>query len=153
MKMSAIKRSIQAIVAAGALASAVLAASRLSADEKPAAEPVPLAKQLLGTSDSCRHAGQGRRTAGLWWGGYHFYTGKHWLITQADPNTGVVIFHHGGTYTLDGDKLDKTVEYANENTASLIKQTHHFTIKIEGDTLNPDRLSANPWNEVWKRVK
>ena len=36
-----------------------------------------------------------------------FYTGRHWLITQADPNTGVVICHHGGTYTLTGDDYRK----------------------------------------------
>ena len=45
---------------------------------------------------------------------------KHWVITQADPETGNVIYHHGGTYTLDGDKYVETITFANENTAPLI---------------------------------
>jgi hypothetical protein len=45
-----------------------------------------------------------------------FFTGKHWVVTQAEPETGKVVFHHGGTYTLDGDNYAETVEYANEST-------------------------------------
>src|SRR5664279_2787159 len=62
-------------------------------------------------------------------------TGGHWDITQADPNTGVTIFHHGGTYSLKGSEYLETVEYANESTTNLIGQTLKFRIKIEGDTL------------------
>ena len=46
----------------------------------------------------------------------------------------------------------ETVEYANESTKELIKQTFKFTIKIEGDTLTQTGI-GNPYNEVWKRVK
>ena len=79
-------------------------------------------------------------------------TGKHWVITQPDPSTGVTVFHHGGTYTLDGNEYAETVLYANQNTADLIKQTFKFTVKVEGDTLTKVGI-GNPWSEVWKRVK
>jgi hypothetical protein len=81
-----------------------------------------------------------------------FFTSNHWCITQADPTNGVVIYHHGGTYTLSGDQYAETVEYANENTKFLIKKTHHFTIKVEGDTMTQVGHD-NPWTEVWKRLE
>lgn len=81
-----------------------------------------------------------------------FLTGRHWIITQADPNTGEVIYHHGGTYTLNGDEYVETVEYANENTAHLIKNIHKFKVKVEGDTFTQIGI-GNPWTEVWKRAK
>lgn len=81
-----------------------------------------------------------------------FRTGRHWLITQADPNTGVVIYHHGGTYTLDGDEYAEKVEYANESTASLISQTYKYKVKVEGDTYTQIGI-GNPWTQVWKRQK
>jgi acetyl esterase/lipase len=81
-----------------------------------------------------------------------FFTGKHWCITQADPKTGVVIFHHGGAYTLDGDEMSETIEYANDNTANYINRTHKFKIKVEGDTYTQTGQD-NPFTEVWKRLK
>ena len=80
-----------------------------------------------------------------------FFTGNHWCITQADPTNGVTIYHHGGTYTVNGDQYAETVEYANESTKFLIKKTFDFTIKIEGDLLTQTGIS-NSWTEVWKRV-
>ncbi|MFA6457504.1 MAG: hypothetical protein WCW40_11840 [Bacteroidota bacterium] len=82
----------------------------------------------------------------------HVYTGKHWIVSQADPITGEVVFHHGGTYTLHGDELVKTVEYANASTLDLVKQIHKFKIKIARDTLYQTGIE-NPWNEVWVRAK
>src|SRR4051794_14007882 len=29
-----------------------------------------------------------------------YFTGTHWMITQPDPKTGQVVFHHGGHYKL-----------------------------------------------------
>ena len=78
-------------------------------------------------------------------------TGSHWDVTQADPKTGVTIFHHGGTYSLKGNEYLFTVEYANESTANLIGHTSKFRIKIEGDTLTQIGI-GNPWTEVWKRL-
>jgi hypothetical protein len=80
-----------------------------------------------------------------------FWGAKHWVITQADPDTGVVIFHHGGTYTLDGDKYVETITFANDNTAHLIKTQLRFTIKVDGDTYTQTG-DGNPFTEVWKRL-
>ena len=81
-----------------------------------------------------------------------FIGGGHWAITQADPQTGAVVYHHGGTYTLDGDQYVETVRYANPNTANLISKAHTFKVKVEGDKLTKTGV-GNPWNEVWKRAK
>jgi hypothetical protein len=81
-----------------------------------------------------------------------FITGRHWTITQADPNTGLVIFHHGGTYTLDGNEYVEKIEYANENTKQLINKTLKHKIKVEKDTYTQIGV-GNPYTEVWKRLK
>lgn len=81
-----------------------------------------------------------------------FFTDTHWIITQADPKTGEVVFLHGGTYTVDGDTLVQKVEYAQRNTMSLIGQAHKFKTSVDGDTLTQIGIE-NRWNEVWKRLK
>jgi hypothetical protein len=81
-----------------------------------------------------------------------FFSGRHWCITESDPATGEVVFHHGGTYTINGDELVETVEYASSNTVSLIKQVFKHKIKIEGDKFTQVGI-GNPWQEVWKRLK
>jgi hypothetical protein len=142
-----------ALLFAAALAFPMLSAFRLRAadDPKPEATQAQLAKDLVGawilagTPDKPEDP---PKTGGR----IKFFTGKNWCITQADPETGKVIYHHGGTYTLDGDGLAETVEYANENTATLIKETLKFKIKVEGDTYTQIG-QGNNFNEVWKRLK
>ena len=85
-------------------------------------------------------------------GRFKFITNKNWTITEADPDTGVVIFHHGGTFTLDGDKYTENIVYANESTKDMIGTTLHFKIKVDGDTLTQEGID-NSFNEIWKRVK
>ena len=85
-------------------------------------------------------------------GRFKFRTGKHWCITEADPRTGQVIFHHGGTYMLDGDTYTETIEYANENTAGLFKMQLKFKVKVEGD-MYTQIGDGNEFHEVWKRAK
>jgi hypothetical protein len=81
-----------------------------------------------------------------------FLMGKHWTFTEADPETDKVVYHHGGTCTLDGDEYAETIKYANENTANMIGQTFKFKLKVEGDTLTQVGI-GNPYTEVWKRAK
>ena len=81
-----------------------------------------------------------------------FITGKHWCITQADAKTGKVLYHHGGTYTLSGDKYVETVDYANESTVALLRQTLNFTVKVDGDSYTQTGI-GNPYTQVWKRLK
>ena len=113
--------------------------------------PSPLAKDLIGTWILVGEPGHVSEAPAAG-GSLKFFTGRHWTITQADPKTGVTIFHHGGTYALKGNEYLETVEYANEGTADLIKQTFKFTIKVEGDTFTQTGI-GNPWTEVWKRAK
>lgn len=81
-----------------------------------------------------------------------FYTGHHWIITQADPKSAEVIFLHGGTYSIEGDILVQTVEYAKDNTLNLVGQSHRFRTSISGDTLTQIGV-GNRWNETWSRLK
>jgi hypothetical protein len=126
----------------------------LRADDKPAAEakePTKLAKELIGTwvlVGTPDKVGEAPTSGGR----LKFFTGKHWVITEADPVTGKVVFHHGGTYTLDGDNYEETIEYANESTAELIKNTLKFKIKVDGDKYTQIG-DGNPYSEVWKRAK
>jgi hypothetical protein len=99
---------------------------------------------LAGTPDKIEEVADGARLK--------FLTGKHWSVTQHDPKTGKVIFHHGGTYTLDGDVYTESVEYANENTADLVGQKFKFKVKVDGDVFT-NIGQGNPWSEAWKRAK
>lgn len=125
----------------------------LRAADKPdtAAARSQLAKDLIGTwvlvgkPDKIREA----PAAG---GRLKFRTGRHWTMTQANPDTGLTIMHDGGTYTLDGDKYVETLEYANESTANDIGKSFMFAVKVEGDTMTQIGV-GNPYTEVWKRLK
>jgi hypothetical protein len=125
----------------------------LHAEDRPVAAAAlsQLAKDLIGTwilVGKPGEIGEAPATGGR----LKFVTDSCWCVTEADPKTGEVIFHHGGTYALKGNEYLETVKYANQSTTNLIKQTFKFTIKVEGDTLTQTGL-GNPWTEVWKRVK
>ena len=145
--------NILRVAAISLLVLALPTASRLLAQDKPvsARGQSPLANNLLGTWILVGEPGKIEEAPAAG-GRLKFCTGRHWIITQADSATGVTVFHHGGTYTLNGDQYAETVEYANENTKDLIKQTLKFKIKVDGDTLTQIGI-GNPWTEVWKRVK
>ena len=131
-----------------------LAASRcLLAQDRPGLgqEQANLARSLLGTwvyVGEPGHAGETPSAGGR----LKFISERHWTNTQADPNTGLTIYHHGGTYTLQGNEYVETVEYANESTKELIKQTFRFSVAVEGDTLTMIGI-GNPWREVRRRLK
>jgi hypothetical protein len=151
------KPGILRAVVIGTLALAALVAivTRLQADDEkkksaPAAKPTQLAKDFMGTwvlVGTPDKVGEPPASGGR----LKFVTGKHWTITQSDES-GKVVFHHGGTYTLDGEDYAETIKYANENTADLIGKTFKFKIKVEGDTYTQIGID-NTFNEVWKRAK
>jgi hypothetical protein len=122
--------------------------SQAKADEKEANN---LAKDLVGTWALAGTPGEVKEPPAKG-ARLKFISSKSWTVTQADPDSGVVVFHHGGTFKLDGDKYTESVEYANDSTKDLIGKTFHFKIKVEGDTLTQEGTD-NSWNEVWKRVK
>jgi len=127
---------------------------RLRADDAKKAEadqPSQLAKDLIGTwvmVGTPDKIGEVPETGGR----LKFRTGKHWNITEADPTSGEVTFHHGGTYTLDGDEYVETVKYALANNKEIINQQFKFKVKVEGDTYTQIGI-GNPYTEVWKRAK
>jgi hypothetical protein len=145
-------RRIAVYFGAVALVIPVIALS-LRADDKSSGgpkEPTKLAKDLIGTwvlVGTPDKIGEAPKSGAR----LKFITGRHWVVTQADPETGKVLFHHGGTYTLDGDNYAETVDYANENTADLIKKTLKFKIKVERNTYTQIGV-GNPYSEVWKRA-
>lgn len=81
-----------------------------------------------------------------------FIAGGQWTITECDPKTGAVVFHHGGTYTLDGSTYTEKVVFANDNTSNLKGNSHKFEITIDGDVIHQKGI-GNPWNEDWTRIK
>ncbi len=84
--------------------------------------------------------------------GIKVISGKRWLVTQADAETGEILVRHGGTFTITGDAYAEHVEYANSSTKDLIGRTFTFTFKLDSDRLTLIG-QGNPWQEVWKRVK
>jgi hypothetical protein len=124
-----------------------------SAADKPAQTPAPpqLARDMMGTWVLVGKPGKvGEPPAAG--GRLKFRTGRHWTMTQANPDTGLTVMHDGGTYTLDGDKYVETIEYANQSTANDIGKSFMFTVKVEGDTMTQTGI-GNPYTEVWKRLK
>jgi beta-lactamase regulating signal transducer with metallopeptidase domain len=110
-----------------------------------------LSKQLIGTwvlVGSPDHIGQVPEAGGR----YKFYSGKYFCMTQADPERKVVMFHHGGTYTVSGHEYSETITYANPSTIQFIGRTNgHFNIKIEGDLLELVGID-NGNKEAWRRL-
>lgn len=126
----------------------------LNAQEQPrATDPTPasdLRHALLGAWAVA--AGGGSVTALGHGTRIKFWGLKHWTITEFDPRTGQVMWHHGGTYTLDGDNYTETVTFANDSTRKLIGQTLTFRITVQGDTYIQFGV-GNPYNERWIRLK
>jgi heme/copper-type cytochrome/quinol oxidase subunit 2 len=115
---------------------------------KAEAEPSKLASDLIGTWTlvGTPDSEQETPTKRL-----KFFTGKHWLVTEADDN-GKVTLHHGGTYTLDADEYVETIEYAMEESISAVGMKFKFKIKVEGDKYTQIGIE-NPYSEVWRRAK
>jgi glucose dehydrogenase len=142
------------ILVFGVLSSLVLLGGCLAAENKastPSQGSSHLATDLIGIWALAGTPGDVNEPPATG-GQYKFIVGGHWAITQADPNTGTVIYHHGGTYTLNGDEYIETVKNANENTSSLINRALTYKVNVEGDTLNQTGV-GNPWTQVWKRAK
>jgi hypothetical protein len=147
--MTHVRLTLASVVALSLFAAAPSAVTgQARAADKEASK---LAKGLIGTWALAGTPGDEKEPPAKG-GRFKFITNKNWTITEADPDTGVVIFHHGGTFTLDGDKYNENIVYANESTKDMIGTTLHFKIKVDGDTLTQEGID-NSFNEVWKRVK
>jgi cytidyltransferase-like protein len=85
-------------------------------------------------------------------GRYKFFTGDHWCITEADPDNGVVVFHHGGTYKFEGGDYVESLEYANPTTMDRIGNTHRYKLSVEKGMLTQVGIDRPDFAEVWRRV-
>ena len=121
-----------------------------TAQDKPVATGMDLRQRLLGAwvltggVDAKSDPEPGARLK--------FWGLKDWVITQSDPKTGELIFHHGGTYTLDGDNYEETITFAAENTKQMIGMRLKYKIAVDGDTYI-QHGQGNPFNERWIRRK
>ncbi|MEW6160770.1 MAG: hypothetical protein AB1813_25355 [Verrucomicrobiota bacterium] len=79
-------------------------------------------------------------------------TGTHWTITHADAETGLVMSHFGGSYTIKGDEYVETQEYADATWLHDNGKSFRFKVLIEGNTMTQFGID-NPFHEVWKRLK
>ena len=75
----------------------------------------------------------------------------HWTITQADPKSGLVTFHHGGTYDVEGNVYVEKITFATAKTKNLIGSTFKFKWIVNGDVLIKTGV-GNPFNEKWQRI-
>jgi hypothetical protein len=141
------------VVVASAILAWNISPSRITAADKPGQDEAAtekLAEQLIGTwilekaSTPGSPSGVGTRLKS--------FTGTHWMITQPDSATGEVVFHHGGRYKLDGDKVTTTTDFAGASTKSRIGSSGEFKIKVNSDTYQQTDASGT-FNETWKRVK
>ena len=148
-----VRRYATGLTAALVVSAVALSLGASAEPPKPAKEPAKLAKELVGTWVFVGTPGRVGVPPEVG-GRLKFLTGKHWTITQADPKTGIVVSHHGGTYTLDEETYTETVEYAGEAGADYIKKSFTFKVKVEGDTYTQTAVGGNnPFSEVWKRAK
>lgn len=133
-----------------ALAFIGIAMSALLAQEKntpsPKVAPKSLHESLLGAWAIDE---KGELKPG---GRMKFFGLKHWTISQSNPDTGEVIFHHGGTYKLEGDRYEETIKFAAPSTKDMIGLTFKFKITVDGDSYEQVGI-GNPYNEKWKRLK
>lgn len=154
MSNSSITNQLARSLAAGLLAFAAPATSTVAhaADNPASATVQETADDLTGAwimVGTPGHVGKVPSAGGR----IKLFTGKYWCITQAEPKSGVVLFHHGGTYTINGNSLHANLDFANSSTMNMIGKTNgNFTLKIEGDTLTSLGMD-NPWQEVWKRLQ
>ena len=157
MKLTQYSNSIKSGVLVLSLVSLlILLGCHVPAEDKVArlsSEPSQLSKGIIGiwvlvgtgTPDEVgKHPAAGDRLK--------FRTERHYVVTQANPNTGVIIYHLGGTYTLKGDEYVEKVEYTTENIARFIGRARKFKVKVEGDTYTQIGIDY-PFTEVWKRAK
>jgi hypothetical protein len=80
------------------------------------------------------------------------YNDTHWVLVQPDPDSGKVVFVHGGTYDFDGTFLEEKVEFAGEDTVDLIGTSFKFRIVFGEGTY--EQVDPNGvFSETWKRTK
>ena len=80
------------------------------------------------------------------------FTETHFCVIQPDPDSGEIVFQHGGPYEFDGAELHETIQFAGDSTSSLIGRTFTHQIEVSGDVLKQID-SEGVYNETWHRAK
>jgi hypothetical protein len=80
------------------------------------------------------------------------FTRTHWCVVQPDPDSGMIVFQHGGTYEFDGSELKEKVEFAGESTSTLIGNTSMFKLEIKRGVLK-QMDPHGVFNETWRKAK
>ena len=83
---------------------------------------------------------------------YKHRTGTHWIISQANGETGLVHEVFGGSYQMNGDTYVETQHFANETWLHDNGKSWKFRVTIDGDTMTQYGID-NQYTEVWKRVR
>lgn len=114
-------------------------------------------KRVGSKSSSVSASPLGKGMIGAWTLGnepnaFKFITDSSWCDTTADSKNGIVVFHHGGTCTLKGNRYVQSVEYANPSSMNLIGHSSKFDVSVDGDTLKIVGV-GNPWTQTWNRAK
>lgn len=120
------------------------------ATQTPAKKEAPLAETIIGTWKLAEASTPGSPSGVAT--RLKLFTGTHWCVIQPDPDTGVIVFQHGGRYEIQGDKMKVTRDFAGESTKDMIGGTGTFTIIVDADTMK-QADSDGVFNETWKRVK
>lgn len=76
------------------------------------------------------------------------FTESEWLVEQRTA-AGVIVFRHGGHYTLRGTAYTETVEFANASTANLVGRTFPATLSLGANEFT----QSAPVPETWTRVQ
>ena len=129
------------------------ACRKANLEDKPSAAVASsqLAQDMIGTWVHVGRPGQVGEVPARG-GRFKLRTGAHWTLTRADPNTGLVMEHFGGTYTLHGNEYVETQDYGDATWMKDNGESFKFTVKVEGDTMTQIGI-GNPYTEVWKRAK
>jgi hypothetical protein len=81
-----------------------------------------------------------------------FRSGGRWTYTRADPVTGAVKSHFGGTCSSSGTEYVEVIDYSMDPKDPELGKTLKFRVKIEGDTMTQTGI-GNAYAEVWKRLR
>jgi len=113
-------------------------------------EDSTLSKKMMGTWQYYGAKDEGEGSAKIRMRIKNMYDG-HYNIEQKDPETGRILFYHGGRYNVkDNGNVETRLEYANYRTSDMIGDTGTSKIEIEGNTLTQTGID-NDYNEVWEK--
>lgn len=74
-----------------------------------------------------------------------------WAITQATSPNGVVTFHQGGRYSLEGNTYTEVVDFASASAKTVLGEKNEFILTIQGNRLIREKIDTGI-SETWTRI-